>query len=122
MNRATFIHLHLRSQFSLLESTIKFEPLFARLKELQMPGVALTDKGNLFGAIAFYQGCKANGLKPILGLEVLVASGSRFDPIEGPRRADKAHGSPGLVGKWSAYPRQPSLRGSHHRGPLRLAI
>jgi DNA polymerase-3 subunit alpha len=91
MNRATFIHLHLRSQFSLLESTIKFEPLFARLKELQMPGVALTDKGNLFGAIPFYQGCKANGLKPILGLEVLVASGSRFDPLEGPRRADKAY-------------------------------
>jgi len=91
MNRATFIHLHLRSQFSLLESTIKFDTLFARLKELQMPAVALTDKGNLFGAISFYQGCKANGLKPILGLEVLVAAGSRFDPIEGPRRADKAH-------------------------------
>ncbi len=91
MNRATFIHLHLRSQFSLLESTIKFEGLFARLKELQMPAVALTDKGNLFGAISFYQGCKANGLKPLLGLEVLVAAGSRFDPIEGPRRADKAH-------------------------------
>ena len=56
-----------------------------------MPAVALTDKGNLFGAIGFFQGCKANGLKPILGLEVLVATGNRFDPLEGPRRADKAH-------------------------------
>ncbi len=91
MNRSTFIHLHLHSQFSILESTIKFEPLITRLKELKMPGVALTDKGNLFGAIPFYQACKANGLKPILGLEVLVATGSRFDPVEGPRRGDKAH-------------------------------
>jgi DNA polymerase-3 subunit alpha len=91
MNRSTFIHLHLHSQFSILESTIKFEPLFARLKELHMPAVALTDKGNLFGAIPFYRGCKSNGLKPILGLEVLVATGSRFDSIEGPRKADKAH-------------------------------
>jgi DNA polymerase III subunit alpha len=55
MNHPSFVHLHLHSQFSLLESTVRLEPLMALLKERQMPAVALTDKSNLFGAIAFYQ-------------------------------------------------------------------
>jgi DNA polymerase III subunit alpha len=59
----SFVHLH--SQFSLLESTVRLEPLMALLKERQMPAVALTDKSNLFGAIAFYQSALAHGLKPI---------------------------------------------------------
>src|SRR5579883_2371914 len=72
MNRPEFVHLHLHSQFSLLESTVRFETLFARLKEFQMPAVALTDKYNLFGAIAFYQGALERGLKPIVGCEIWI--------------------------------------------------
>ena len=55
MNRPEFVHLHLHSQFSLLESTVRVDPLMVRLKELQMHAVALTDKANLFGAIGFYR-------------------------------------------------------------------
>ena len=75
MNRSEFVHLHLHSQFSLLESTIRFEPLMLQLKQLGMPGVALTDKANLFGAIPFYQIALAHGLEPILGCEILGLRG-----------------------------------------------
>jgi DNA polymerase-3 subunit alpha len=77
MNHPPFIHLHLHSQFSLLESTVRMEPLMARLKEFQMPTAALTDKANLFGAISFYQSAIAHGLKPILGCEIWVSSNVR---------------------------------------------
>ncbi len=79
MNRSEFVHLHLHSQFSLLESTVRIEPLMARLKDLQMPAVALTDKTNLFGAISFYQSALSHGLKPILGCEIWVAPESRHE-------------------------------------------
>jgi len=75
MSRPEFIHLHLHSQFSILESTVRFESLMAKIKELRMPGAALTDSGNLFGAIAFYQSALSHGLKPILGCEISVTSG-----------------------------------------------
>ena len=88
MNRPEFVHLHLHSQFSLLESTIRVEPLWHRLKELQMPAVALTDKANLFGAIAFYQSALAHGLKPIIGCEIWVSSGSRAEQTNGSGRPE----------------------------------
>ncbi len=91
MTRPEFVHLHLHSQFSLLESTIRFEPLMARLKELQMPAVALTDKANLFGAIAFYQAALGHGLKPILGCEIWVAPESRFEKSNGSGRAEAVY-------------------------------
>jgi DNA polymerase III subunit alpha len=74
-----FVHLHLHSQYSLLDGAIKIDPLFERAKALHMPAVALTDHGNLFGAIEFYEAARRSGVKPILGCEVYVASGSRFD-------------------------------------------
>lgn len=79
MNRPSFVHLHLHSHFSLLESTIRLEPLMVRLKQLQMPAVALTDKANLFGAVTFYQSALFHGLKPLIGCEIWVASESRFE-------------------------------------------
>jgi DNA polymerase III subunit alpha len=79
MNRPGFVHLHLHSQFSLLESTIRIDLLMGRLKELQMHAVALTDKANLFAAIPFYQNALSHGLKPILGCEIQVAPDSRFE-------------------------------------------
>src|SRR5579872_5161555 len=91
MPHPEFVHLHLHSQFSLLESTIRIDPLMARLKELQMPAVALTDKGNLFGAIAFYQSALSHGLKPILGCEIWVAPGSRFERNNAPHGRQVAY-------------------------------
>jgi DNA polymerase-3 subunit alpha len=74
-----FTHLHLHTEYSLLDGAIKHNPLFERVKALGMTGVAMTDHGNLFGAVEFYEKARANGVKPILGCEVYIASGSRFD-------------------------------------------
>jgi len=74
-----FAHLHLHTQYSLLDGAIKLEPLFDRAAALGMPAVAMTDHGNLFGAIEFYEKARARGVRPILGCEVYLASGSRFD-------------------------------------------
>ncbi|RPJ10462.1 MAG: DNA polymerase III subunit alpha, partial [Deltaproteobacteria bacterium] len=83
MGRAGFVHLHLHSQYSLLDGGIRFEDLFALAKKYQMPAVALTDHGNMFGAIEFYQKALSHGLKPIVGCEVYVAPGSRFEKKTG---------------------------------------
>ncbi len=74
-----FVHLHLHTQYSLLDGAIQHAPLFERAKALGMPAVAMTDHGNLFGAVEFYEKALASGVKPILGCEVYLASGSRFD-------------------------------------------
>jgi DNA polymerase-3 subunit alpha len=74
-----FIHLHLHSQYSLLDGAIKFDELFLQAKEYGMSAVALTDHGNLFGAVEFYKEAKKAGIKPIIGCEVYVAPGSRND-------------------------------------------
>jgi len=74
-----FVHLHLHSQYSLLDGAIKIQPLFARARALGMPAVALTDHGNLFGAVEFYEQAHRAKVKPILGCEVYVAAQSRFD-------------------------------------------
>jgi DNA polymerase-3 subunit alpha len=74
-----FVHLHLHTQYSLLDGAIKHDPLFKRAKALGMPAVAMTDHGNLFGAVEFHERGRAAGVKPILGCEVYIASGSRFE-------------------------------------------
>ena len=74
-----FVHLHLHTQYSLLDGAIKHVPLFERAKALNMPAVAQTDHGNLFGTIEFYEKARAQGVKPIIGCEVYLAGGSRFD-------------------------------------------
>jgi DNA polymerase-3 subunit alpha len=74
-----FTHLHLHTQYSLLDGAIKIDPLLERAKSLGMPAVALTDHGNLFGAVEFYEGARRQGVKPIIGCEVYIASNSRFD-------------------------------------------
>ncbi|MBS1107489.1 MAG: dnaE [Deltaproteobacteria bacterium] len=74
-----FAHLHLHTQFSLLDGAIQHKALFARAKALGMPAVAMTDHGNLFGAVEFYEKARDAGVKPILGCEVYLASGSRFE-------------------------------------------
>ncbi|MCX7718484.1 MAG: DNA polymerase III subunit alpha [Candidatus Sumerlaeaceae bacterium] len=79
MAKAEFVHLHLHSDFSLLDGACRFKPLLRRVAELGMPAVALTDHGNLFGAIGFYQACQKAGIKPILGCEMYVTAGNRRD-------------------------------------------
>jgi DNA polymerase-3 subunit alpha len=68
-----FVHLHLHTQYSLLDGAIRLEKLFPRLKELGMDAAAITDHGNMFGAIDFYIKARAAGIKPIIGCEVYVA-------------------------------------------------
>ncbi len=79
MSPTPFVHLHLHSQYSLLDGAIKIDPLFQRAKSLGMPAVGLTDHGNLFGAVEFYEAALRHGVKPIIGCEVYIASRSRFD-------------------------------------------
>jgi DNA polymerase-3 subunit alpha len=74
-----FVHLHVHSQYSLLDGAIRFEEMFDLAKKYRMNAVALTDHGNMFGAIEFYQKAIQHGIKPIVGCEVYVAPGSRWE-------------------------------------------
>ena len=74
-----FVHLHVHSEFSLLDGANRIKDLPVRAKELGMDAMAITDHGVMFGAIDFYKACKANGIKPIIGCEVYVAPRTRFD-------------------------------------------
>ena len=74
-----FVHLHLHSEYSLLDGGNRVDRLVDRVAELGMDAVAVTDHGNLFGAMSFYQAAKKKGIKPILGVEAYVATGDRRD-------------------------------------------
>ncbi len=75
----SFAHLHVHTEYSLLDGSNKIKECVARVKELGMDSVAITDHGCMFGVIDFYKAAKAVGVKPVLGCEVYVAPGSRFD-------------------------------------------
>ncbi|MGH8058882.1 MAG: PHP domain-containing protein, partial [Candidatus Entotheonellia bacterium] len=77
--REDFVHLHLHSEYSLLDGANRTADLFERAKAHGMSAVGLTDHGNMFGALEFYRTGKAAGVKPILGCELYVAPGNRFD-------------------------------------------
>ena len=77
MQHSDFVHLHVHSEYSLLDGAAQLEKLVAKAKELRFPAIALTDHGNLFGAIDFYLAAQKAGVKPILGCELYVAPGSR---------------------------------------------
>ena len=74
-----FTHLHVHTEFSLLDGLGRIKELVARAKELGMDSIAITDHGVMYGAIDFYRACKDAGIRPILGCEVYTAPGSRFD-------------------------------------------
>ena len=76
---AEFVHLHIHSEFSLLDGANRIKDLPIRAKELGMNAMAITDHGVMYGAIDFYKACKKEGVKPIIGCEVYVAPRSRFD-------------------------------------------
>ena len=75
----SFAHLHVHTEYSLLDGSNKIKECVARVKELGMNSVAITDHGVMYGVIDFYRAARAAGIKPILGCEVYVAPGSRFD-------------------------------------------
>ena len=78
-----FVHLHIHSEFSLLDGANRIKDLPVRAKELGMKAMAITDHGVMYGAIDFYKACKKEGIKPIIGCEVYVAPHSRFDKQPG---------------------------------------
>jgi len=83
MSKSQFVHLHLHSQYSLLDGAIKFGPLAERVKAMGMPAVAVTDHGAMFGAVEFFKTAIKAGVKPIIGCEMYVAPKSRFDKSTG---------------------------------------
>ena len=79
MSRDSFVHLHLHTEYSLLDGSIRMKELMKKAAEFKMPAVAITDHGNLFGAIEFYQEANSAGVKPIIGCEAYIAPGSHKD-------------------------------------------
>jgi DNA polymerase-3 subunit alpha len=78
-----FVHLHLHTDYSLLDGAIQIKPLAKRTEELGMSACAMTDHGNMFGAISFYNAMKEQGVKPIIGCETYITRGSRSDRSAG---------------------------------------
>jgi DNA polymerase-3 subunit alpha len=76
---SNFVHLHVHSDYSLLDGACRIDRLMDRAKELGMSSLALTDHGNLFGAIDFYNNAKSRGIKPLIGCEIYLAAGSRLE-------------------------------------------
>jgi len=89
MSHADFVHLHLHTEYSLLDGACRLDKLMERAHELKFPALAITDHGAMHGVIEFYQAARAKGIKPIIGCEVYVAPGSRMErkKVEG----DKYH-------------------------------
>ncbi|MDB9787212.1 PHP domain-containing protein, partial [Bacteriovoracaceae bacterium] len=79
LHSQSFVHLHLHTQYSLLDGALRIKDLIKSAVEFGMPAIAQTDHGNMFGAIDFYNQCKNAGIRPILGSEVYFTPGSRFD-------------------------------------------
>jgi DNA polymerase-3 subunit alpha len=77
--RSDFVHLHLHTEYSLLDGACRLDELVEEGARLGMQAMAITDHGNMFGAVAFHDACRERGVKPILGCEIYVATGSRFE-------------------------------------------
>ena len=67
MKMGEFVHLHLHSEYSLLDGACRISDIPARIKECSQDAVAITDHGNMYGVVAFYNACRKNGIKPIIG-------------------------------------------------------
>ena len=83
MPHSDFVHLHLHTQYSLLDGACQLKKLFNLTNQYKMPAVAITDHGNMFGAIEFYTQAQASGIKPIIGCETYIAPQSRLDKTSG---------------------------------------
>jgi DNA polymerase III subunit alpha len=91
MSHADFVHLHLHTEYSLLDGACRLDRLMDKAHELKFPSLAITDHGAMHGAIEFYQAARAKGIKPIIGCEVYVAPGSRLEKKSGSGTRDVYH-------------------------------
>ena len=87
-----FVHLHLHTDYSLLDGAIQIKPLAERTEQLGMQACAVTDHGNMYGAITFYNTMKARGIKPIIGCETYLAAHGRGDRSARNIGGEKANG------------------------------
>ncbi|MCU0287302.1 MAG: DNA polymerase III subunit alpha, partial [Acidobacteria bacterium] len=99
----SFIHLHLHSQFSLLDSSLKINELIKQAVQFNMPAIALTDHGNILGALNFYKEAKKNKIKPIIGSELYVAPDSRHHKPDKSKDEDNYHHLVVLVKNHEGY-------------------
>lgn len=83
-----FVHLHVHSEYSLLDGAARITDLVRRAGEYGMKSLALTDHGVMYGAIPFYKACKENGIKPIIGCEAYLTAGSRRE--QGSRKINRS--------------------------------
>jgi DNA polymerase-3 subunit alpha len=91
MSHADFVHLHLHTEYSLLDGACRLDKLIDKAHELKFPALAITDHGAMHGVIEFYQMARAKGIKPIIGCEVYVAPGSRLEKKQGSSTRDLYH-------------------------------
>lgn len=87
----SFVHLHVHTNYSLLDGAVRIKELMKRAVDLGMPAVAMTDHGVLYGAVEFYQAAKAAGIKPIIGCEIYLAQGSMHDKKSSSARDASSH-------------------------------
>ncbi|HVF57467.1 MAG TPA: DNA polymerase III subunit alpha [Pyrinomonadaceae bacterium] len=99
MSNKDFVHLHLHTDYSLLDGAIQVKPLAERVHELGMPACAMTDHGNIYGAVSFYSEMKKHDVKPIIGCEVYLAPASRFDRKDGAQKGEKPYNHMILLAK-----------------------
>src|SRR2546428_13393499 len=124
MQHSEFVHLHVHSEYSLLDGAAQIEKLVQRAKDLRFPAIALTDHGNLFGAIDFYLAAQKAGVKPIVGCELYVAPGSRRERGSQDRGYQGANHLTGLARDRAGYPHlvelvsQAYLAGCFHKPPV----
>ncbi|MFL6209020.1 MAG: DNA polymerase III subunit alpha [Pyrinomonadaceae bacterium] len=111
MSKHNFVHLHLHTDYSLLDGAIQIKPLAKRIAELGMPACAMTDHGNMYGAISFYNAMKAQEVKPIIGCEVYITRGSRHD-------RDKGNAKPGEKANFHLILLAKNLEGYHNLARL----
>ncbi|HVM15601.1 MAG TPA: DNA polymerase III subunit alpha [Egibacteraceae bacterium] len=88
----SFVHLHTHTEYSMLDGASRIDGLMRRVAEMGMPAVAMTDHGNMFGAVDFYKAGRRHGVKPIIGCEIYLAPGSRH--VKGNRRPASREGAP----------------------------
>ena len=88
MNPENFVHLHLHTDYSLLDGACEVKNLMKHLSQLNMPAAAITDHGNLFGAMSFYEAAHSHGIKPIIGCEVYVARGAASERPAGGEKSN----------------------------------
>jgi DNA polymerase-3 subunit alpha len=91
MSHADFVHLHLHTEFSLLDGACRLDRLMDKAHDLKFPALAITDHGAMYGAIDFYKAARDKGIKPIIGCEVYVAPGSRLEKKQGSGTRDIYH-------------------------------